>query len=185
MDRKRVIVGITGATGTIYGVRLLQLLRTAGIETHLVVSSAGEISRAYETNLSKEELRALADVAYPNSDTPFASGEAGVSNSRTGAFCFRDADKFPHPTPMVRPGPRRDMFGATTASAFTNFAPAALDCFNAKEPLFTLSTIRLASVRGAGFVYRETSAADRSRWRLPVEQNRNEHTNRSDLGRRL
>jgi 4-hydroxy-3-polyprenylbenzoate decarboxylase len=64
MDRKRVIVGITGATGTIYGVRMLQLLRTAGIETHLVVSSAGEMTRAYETNLSKEELRALADVAY-------------------------------------------------------------------------------------------------------------------------
>ncbi len=64
MDPKRVIVGITGATGTIYGVRMLELLRTAGIETHLVVSSAGEMTRAYETNLSKEELRALADVAY-------------------------------------------------------------------------------------------------------------------------
>lgn len=64
MDRKRVIVGITGATGTIYGVRMLQLLRTTGIETHLVVSSAGEMTRAYETNLSKEDLRALADVAY-------------------------------------------------------------------------------------------------------------------------
>ena len=64
MDPKRVIVGITGATGTIYGVRMLELLRTAGIETHLVVSSAGEMTRAYETNLSKEDLRALADVAY-------------------------------------------------------------------------------------------------------------------------
>lgn len=64
MDRKRVIVGITGATGTVYGVRMLQLLRTAGIETHLVVSGAGEMTRAYETNLSKEDLRALADVAY-------------------------------------------------------------------------------------------------------------------------
>lgn len=64
MDRQRMIVGITGATGTIYGVRTLQLLRTAGIETHLVVSSAGEMTRAYETSLSREELRALADVAY-------------------------------------------------------------------------------------------------------------------------
>src|SRR5271169_5255677 len=64
MDPKRVIVGITGATGTIYGIRMLELLRTAGIETHLVVSSAGEMTRAYEANLSKEELRALADVAY-------------------------------------------------------------------------------------------------------------------------
>ncbi|MGO9208740.1 MAG: UbiX family flavin prenyltransferase [Terriglobales bacterium] len=64
MDAKRVIVGITGATGTIYGVRMLELLRAAGIETHLVVSNAGEMTRAYETNLSKEDLRALADVAY-------------------------------------------------------------------------------------------------------------------------
>jgi flavin prenyltransferase len=64
MDPKRVIVGITGATGTIYGVRILELLRTAGIETHLMVSSAGEMTRAYETSLSKEELCALADVAY-------------------------------------------------------------------------------------------------------------------------
>jgi flavin prenyltransferase len=64
MDPKRVIVGITGATGTIYGVRMLELLRTVGIETHLVVSSAGEMTRAYETKLSKEDLRALADVAY-------------------------------------------------------------------------------------------------------------------------
>ncbi|MGO9443074.1 MAG: flavoprotein, partial [Terriglobales bacterium] len=52
MDAKRVIVGITGATGTIYGVRMLELLRAAGIETHLVVSNAGEMTRAYETNLS-------------------------------------------------------------------------------------------------------------------------------------
>ncbi len=64
MDRQRMIVGITGATGTVYGVRMLQLLRTTGIETHLVVSSAGEMTRAHETSLSREELRALADVAY-------------------------------------------------------------------------------------------------------------------------
>jgi len=64
MDRQRMIVGITGATGTIYGVRLLQLLHTAGIETHLVVSSAGEMTRTHETTLSKDDLRALADVAY-------------------------------------------------------------------------------------------------------------------------
>jgi flavin prenyltransferase len=64
MDPKRLIVGITGATGTIYGIRILQLLRLAGVETHLVVSNAGEMARAYETKLSKEDLRALADVAY-------------------------------------------------------------------------------------------------------------------------
>lgn len=64
MDRQRLIVGITGATGTIYGVRMLELLRAAGVETHLVVSAAGEMTRAYETTFSREALRALADVAY-------------------------------------------------------------------------------------------------------------------------
>jgi 4-hydroxy-3-polyprenylbenzoate decarboxylase len=68
MDRRRLIVGITGATGTIYGVRVLQLLRAAGVETHLIVTQAGEMTRAHETSLTKAELRALADVAYDVND---------------------------------------------------------------------------------------------------------------------
>ena len=68
MERRRLIVGITGATGTVYGVRMLQLLRAAGVESHLIVSQAGEMTRAHETALSKSELRALADVAYDIND---------------------------------------------------------------------------------------------------------------------
>jgi 4-hydroxy-3-polyprenylbenzoate decarboxylase len=65
---RRLIVGITGATGIIYGVRLLELLREAGIETHLVVSRAGDLTRAHELDLSAKELRALASVSYPATD---------------------------------------------------------------------------------------------------------------------
>lgn len=61
----RLIVGITGATGIRYGVRALELLRGTDIETHLVVSRAGDMTRAYETDLTAAELRALADHAYP------------------------------------------------------------------------------------------------------------------------
>jgi len=64
MGKQRMIVGITGASGTVYGVRTLQLLRAAGIETHLVVSKAGDMTRAHETSLTRDDLRALADVAY-------------------------------------------------------------------------------------------------------------------------
>jgi 4-hydroxy-3-polyprenylbenzoate decarboxylase len=63
-----MIIGISGATGIIYGVRLLQVLKQQGIETHLVVSKAGEMTRAYETELSMQQLRALADVWYPIAD---------------------------------------------------------------------------------------------------------------------
>ena len=61
----RLIVGITGATGVRYGVRILELLRLTPIETHLVVSKAADMTRAYETDLGADELRALADHAYP------------------------------------------------------------------------------------------------------------------------
>ena len=65
---RRIIVGIPGATGIAYGIRLLKLLRQVDVETHLVVSRAGDMTRAYESDLSAEELRALADVSYPVSD---------------------------------------------------------------------------------------------------------------------
>jgi 4-hydroxy-3-polyprenylbenzoate decarboxylase len=71
-----MVVGITGATGIVYGVRLLKALRQLEIESHLVVSKAGEMTRAYETEMSSEELRSLADVVYSPSDiaAPISSG---------------------------------------------------------------------------------------------------------------
>ena len=64
MSRQRIIVGITGATGVVYGVRALQMLRELDIETHLVVSRAGELTRAHETGLSRQELTSMADVVH-------------------------------------------------------------------------------------------------------------------------
>lgn len=71
-----MIVAITGASGLIYGVRALDLLRAAGIETHLVISRAAELTRHHETGLGHGELGARADVTYPATrmDAAIASG---------------------------------------------------------------------------------------------------------------
>ena len=65
---QRLIIGISGASGVIYGVRLLQLLRNAGVETHLVMSKAAELTFAYETDLKIAEVRALANFNHPIDD---------------------------------------------------------------------------------------------------------------------
>lgn len=73
---KRMIVGISGASGIIYGIELLKILRELEIETHLVISKAGEITRAYETELTSQGLKQLADYHYhtDNFAAPIASG---------------------------------------------------------------------------------------------------------------
>ena len=64
-ELRRVIVGITGASGAIYGVRLLQVLRElASVTTHLVVSDAGWRSLRYELDLAPAQVQALADEAH-------------------------------------------------------------------------------------------------------------------------
>ena len=64
----RLIVGISGASGTIYGVRLLEMLRKTDIETHLVMSKSAEMTLVYETDLKPKDVRALASVHYPVAD---------------------------------------------------------------------------------------------------------------------
>lgn len=64
----RIIVAITGASGIVYGVRALQALRRLGVETHLVVSPAGHLTREHETDLSRAELEGLADVVHRPGD---------------------------------------------------------------------------------------------------------------------
>lgn len=62
---RRVIVAITGATGAVYGVRLLQVLRTvADVETHLLISPAGVMNLQHELDIGKAEAEALADVVH-------------------------------------------------------------------------------------------------------------------------
>jgi flavin prenyltransferase len=77
----RLIVGISGASGAIWGVRLLQLLRPLPVETHLVMSRAAEVALALETGRKPQDVRALADVAHAAADiaAPIASGSFRTS----------------------------------------------------------------------------------------------------------
>ncbi len=75
--KKRLIIAMTGATGAIYGVRMLQILQTLPEwESHLVISSAGLVNLKYELEMDKAELYALADVTHGINDiaSPIASG---------------------------------------------------------------------------------------------------------------
>ena len=64
----RVIVGISGASGAIFGIRLLETLRSLSVDSHLVMSSAAEITVAKETDFTLDEVRRLATVWYPVAD---------------------------------------------------------------------------------------------------------------------
>jgi len=65
---RRIVVGISGASGAIYGIRLLKLLRELGVESHLVMSRSAQVTLAHETGLRLADVQALADVFYPNTD---------------------------------------------------------------------------------------------------------------------
>ena len=108
---KRLIVGISGASGAIYGVRLLQVLRdVAGVETHLVMSQAARQPLSLETDLSLRDVQALADVVHDARDiaASISSGSfktagmvilpcsiktlSGIVNSYTDTLVTRAAD---------------------------------------------------------------------------------------------
>jgi len=73
---RRLIVALTGASGTIFGVRLLQMLRGTGIETHLVMSRWAARTLLHETTYTPEQVQGLADVVHPLTDqaAPISSG---------------------------------------------------------------------------------------------------------------
>lgn len=74
----RIIIAITGASGVIYGLRMLALLQQTKIETHLIVSKAAELTIAYETDIAPKEVRDMASVYY-------AAGDIGAAIS-SGSF---------------------------------------------------------------------------------------------------
>jgi 4-hydroxy-3-polyprenylbenzoate decarboxylase len=73
---RRLLVGISGASGAAYGVRLLELLRGARVETHLVVSKSAQLTLSAETGRKLAEIAALADVVHNAGDVgaPISSG---------------------------------------------------------------------------------------------------------------
>ena len=107
---KRIVIGISGASGVIYGIKLLSLLKEKAFETHLIMSEAGKKNIEIETGYKAEELAAMATYAYDNSDVgaALASGSfltngmvvipctiktlSGIANSYTDNLLVRAAD---------------------------------------------------------------------------------------------
>jgi 4-hydroxy-3-polyprenylbenzoate decarboxylase len=77
----KIIVGITGATGIIYGVRLLERLREAGVETHLVISRWGARTLQHETPYTREQAEALASEVYKPEDMGAAISSGSFETS--------------------------------------------------------------------------------------------------------
>ena len=68
MEPKRIIVGISGASGAIYGIEMLKALKAASVETHLVISKTAHITIAHETQYTPAQVHALADHFYSSAD---------------------------------------------------------------------------------------------------------------------
>ena len=87
---KRLIIGISGASGAIYGVRLLQVLREVpDVETHLILSQAARQTLALETDFSLREVQALADVVHDARDIA-ASISSGSFKTAGLVLCVRE-----------------------------------------------------------------------------------------------
>jgi len=76
----RVIVGITGASGVIYGIRLLEELRKTDLETHLVISKWGEETIRKETSYTVQQVKSLADVCHERTDLAAAVSSGSFKN---------------------------------------------------------------------------------------------------------
>lgn len=67
-EKQRIVVGISGASGVVYGVRLLELLRSLPVETHLIMTRTAEVTLAYETQIKVAEVQALAHRCHTIGD---------------------------------------------------------------------------------------------------------------------
>jgi 4-hydroxy-3-polyprenylbenzoate decarboxylase len=78
-ETRRIIIGMTGATGAVYGLRLLQVLRDLeGWTTHLVISSAGALNIRHELNLKRRDVQALADQVHDVNDVAASIASGGL-----------------------------------------------------------------------------------------------------------
>ena len=107
---KRIVIGISGASGVTYGVRMLDVLRETDFETHLIISNAGRLNIEIETSYKPADVEAMADFVYDNKDmaASLASGSfltegmvvvpctikslSGIANSYNENLLVRTAD---------------------------------------------------------------------------------------------
>src|ERR1043165_1112184 len=92
--KPRIVVGISGASGVAYGIRLLEALKEVGAESHLVITKPGEMTIGYETRLAPKQIAAKADHAYAIQDNP----------ARIAPASFKPAGMIVAPRPWARIG---------------------------------------------------------------------------------
>ena len=108
--KKRIVIGISGASGVIYGIEMLRELSKKDLETHLIISESGKKNISFETDYSVAEVESMADKVYDNEDlaAPPASGSfltngmivapctiktsSGIANSYSENLIVRTAD---------------------------------------------------------------------------------------------
>ena len=98
MSARRLIVGVTGASGTTYGVRLLKALRETNIETHLVMSETAERVAVLEAGFTAAQVKSVADVSYANDDleAPIASGSFSTMGMGVGPCSIKSLSGIAH-----------------------------------------------------------------------------------------
>ncbi|MGL5641376.1 MAG: UbiX family flavin prenyltransferase, partial [Paraclostridium sp.] len=79
-NKQKLIIGITGASGIIYGIRILEILKNLNIETHLIVSKAAEATLQLETDLKITDLKELASITYSIDDIGAAVSSGSFQN---------------------------------------------------------------------------------------------------------
>jgi 4-hydroxy-3-polyprenylbenzoate decarboxylase len=107
---RRIVVGITGASGVVYGIRTLTLLKEMGVETHLIISASGRRNIEIETEMAPSQVEAMANFVYDDRDmgAAISSGSfltdgmivvpctiktlSGIANSYTNNLVVRAAD---------------------------------------------------------------------------------------------
>ena len=93
VKRVRLIIGMSGASGAIYGVRLLQVLQQeSSIETHLIMSDSAKLNIAVETEFSSKDVQALADQVHSNKDigATIASGSISLRRNDHCSMLYKD-----------------------------------------------------------------------------------------------
>jgi 4-hydroxy-3-polyprenylbenzoate decarboxylase len=99
-ESPRLIIGISGASGVTYGVRLLEILRDLPVETHLVMTRAAEVTLAHETDCKVAQVQALAHRCYPVTDiaAPIASGSFRTAGMIVAPCSIRSMSEIAHGT---------------------------------------------------------------------------------------
>ena len=98
MNKPRLIIAISGASGIIYGIRFLEILQTMAVETHLVISKSAQLARSYETDMSLDQIKSLASVYHPVTDigASIASGSFKTMGMIVGPCSMKSLAEIAH-----------------------------------------------------------------------------------------